>query len=90
METLCVMACGIIWRNTADLDAGRELVAALGSADPGLRQIAREMLVERREHAMALLEEAVVDGLLTPEVAGPCMGELLRSGRCASCRTAAA
>ena len=79
METLCMVACGIIWRNTADVDAGWELVAALGSPDPGLRQIARQMLVERRDNAMALLEAAITAGILTPEAAWPCMGELLRT-----------
>jgi hypothetical protein len=39
------------------------------------------MLVQRRDKAMALLEDAVGDGILTPEVAGPCMVELLRAGR---------
>ncbi len=30
---------------------------------------------------MALLEDAVGAGVLAPEVAGPCMVELLRAGR---------
>ncbi|HTT21915.1 MAG TPA: hypothetical protein VMG82_23500, partial [Candidatus Sulfotelmatobacter sp.] len=59
-------------------DAGWELVAALGSPDPESRQIARQMLAERRDNAMALLEAAIAAGILTPEVAGSCMGELLR------------
>lgn len=81
METLCMVACGIIWRNTADPDAGWELVAALSSPDPELRHIARQMLAEQRDDAMALLEKAVTAGIVTPEVAGPCMSELLRPGR---------
>jgi len=79
MEPVCMVACGIIGRNSADEDAGWELVAALGSPDPGLRQIARQMLSERRDNAMALLEAAVTAGILTPEAAWPCMGELLRA-----------
>lgn len=86
METLCMLACGIIWRNTADPDAGWELVAALGSPDLELRHIARQMLVEQREDAMALLERAVSAGIIAPEVAGPCMGELLRTGRFIACQ----
>jgi hypothetical protein len=34
------------------------------------------MLVQRRDNAMALLEDAVGAGVLAPEVAGPCMVEL--------------
>ena len=79
METLCMVACGIIWRNSADEDAGWELVTALGSSDPGLREIARQMLPVRRDNAMALLEAAITAGILTPETAWPCMGELIRA-----------
>jgi hypothetical protein len=86
METLCMLACGIIWRNTADPDAGLELIAALGSPDPELRHIARHMLVVQRDDALVLLEKAVSTGIVTPDVAGPCMGELLRTGRFIACQ----
>lgn len=86
METLCMVACGIIWRNTADPDAGWELVTALSSPDPELRHIARQMLVEQRDDAMELLERAVSAGIVPPEVAAPCMGELLRAGRFTACQ----
>jgi hypothetical protein len=79
MDANYMLACGIVWRKTADPDAGWELVEALASPDPELRQFARGMLVQRRDNAMALLEDAIGAGLLTPEVAGPCMVELLRS-----------
>jgi hypothetical protein len=81
METLCMVAYGIVWRNIADEDAGWELVAALGSPDPELRQIARLMLAEQRANAMALLEAAITAGILTPEAGWPCMGEMLRRDR---------
>jgi hypothetical protein len=76
-----MVACGIVWRKTADPDAGWELVEALASPDPELRQFARDMLAQRRDNAMTLLEGAVGAGVLTPEVAGPCMVELFRAGR---------
>jgi hypothetical protein len=41
------------------------------------------MLVLRRDKAMALLEDAVGAGILTPEAAGPFMVELLRTDRSA-------
>ncbi len=80
MDANYMLACGIVWRKTADPDAGWELVEALASPDPELRQFARDMLVERRDNAMMLLEDAISAGVLTPEVAGPCMVELLRAG----------
>ena len=76
-----MLACGIVWRKSADPDAGWELVETLASPDPELRQFARDMLVQRRDSAMALLEDAVAAGILTPEVAGRCIMELLRAGR---------
>ena len=84
MDANYMLACGIVWRKTADLDAGWELVEALASPDPDLRQLARDMLIQRRDNAMALLQDAVGVGVLTPEVAGPCIVQLLRAGRSAA------
>ena len=84
MDANYMLACGIVWSKTADPDAGWELVEALTSSDPELRQFAWEMLLHRRENAMAILEGAVGTGVLTPEVAGPCIVELLRAGRTGS------
>lgn len=82
MDANYMLACGIVWRKTADPDAGWELVGALASPDPELRQLARHMLVQRRDNAMVLLEHAITAGVLTPEMAGPCIVELLRAGGC--------
>lgn len=79
-----MLACGIVWRKNADPDAGWELVEALASPDPELRQLARDMLALRRDKAMALVVDAVGAGVLTPEVAGPCIVDLLRAGRSGS------
>ena len=46
-------------------------------------KFARDMLIHRRQ-THALLEGAVCTGVLTPEVAGPCIVELLRAGRTGS------
>src|SRR5205085_2029824 len=81
MDANYMLACGIVWSKTADPDAGWELVEALASPDPELRQLARDMLSHRRDNAMALLEGAVGAGVLTPEVAGPCIVDLLRASR---------
>jgi hypothetical protein len=84
MDPDYMMACGIVWSKTADPDAGWELVEGLASPDRELRQFAWKMLLHRRDNAMALLEGAVGTGVLTPEVAGPCIVELLRAGRTGS------
>lgn len=78
MNVHYMVACGMVWHKTADPDAGLELVEALGSPDPELRQIARHMLMQRRDNAVTLLEGAIVSGILNPEIAGGCMVELLR------------
>lgn len=77
MDTEYMLACGVVWRGTADPDAGWELVEAMASPDPELRRIARDMLMQRRDNAMTLIEDAVGAGVLTPELAGPCIVELL-------------
>ncbi len=81
MDANYMLACGIVWRKTADREAGWELVEALGSPDPEVRQFAQYTLLERRDQAMELLEDAITVGVLTPETAGPCMVELIRAGR---------
>ena len=87
MDSDDMLAFGIMWSKTGDPYAGWELVAALGSSDSNLRQIARNVLIEGGGNAMALLEEAITAGILTPETAGPCMVELLRAGGSSACLT---
>jgi len=80
MDTSYVIACGIVWRKTADAEAGWELVEALESPDPDLRSLAQSFLVESGEDSMDLLESAVATGIVSPQAAGPCMTEILRGG----------
>jgi len=79
MEVDYMLACGILWRKTADPEAGWELVEGLESRDPELRLLAQSLLVESGENSMGLLEIAVATGVVNPELAGPCMAEILRS-----------
>jgi len=81
MDANYMLACGIVWRKTADPEAGWELVEALHSPDPALRLLAQSLLVETGKDSMDLLEGAVAKGILSPEVAGPCMAEILRCGQ---------
>jgi len=79
MDTDYTLACGIVWRKTADPEAGLELLVALDAPDPYLRLLAQILLVENGEQSMDLLEYAVANGIVNPEVAGPCMVEILQS-----------
>ena len=77
MDADYMLACGIVWRKTADPEAGWELVDALESRDPRLRLLAQSLLVENGEDSMDLLERAVATGMVSPKAAGPCMAEIL-------------
>jgi hypothetical protein len=70
--------CGVLWRNTADSEAGWELIRGLQSFDPGLRSVAKVLLVENGRRSMQLLEDALAAGSLSPYIAGQCMAEILR------------
>ena len=82
MDADYMLACGVVWRKTADPEAGWDLVDGLKSSDPEVRLLARTFLVENGESSMGLLESALAVGIVDPDIAGPCMAEILRS-RCA-------
>ncbi len=79
MDANYMLACGIVWRKDADPEAGWELVEGLQSTDPQVRVLAHALLLENGAESMHLLESALSSGAVTPEVAGPCMVEILRS-----------
>ena len=79
MNTDYMLACGIVWAKTGDPEAGWELVEALESDDLRVRALAQALLVDSGEHSMHLLESALAAGAVSPEAAGPCMAEILRS-----------
>ncbi len=72
-----LLACGVVWRSTADPEAGWELVEGLESRDPQLRLLAQTFLVESGTKSMGLLEEALAAGMVSSEVVGPCMAQIL-------------
>jgi len=74
-----ILACGVVWQKTADPEAGWELVGALESTDPSLRELAQRLLAQSGEISMGLIEEALVNGVVNSDRAGPCMAEILRS-----------
>jgi hypothetical protein len=78
MDAIYILTCAIVWRKTADLEAGWELIAGLQSRDPQLQFLAQTLLVESGEEAMSLLERALTIGVVSPQAAAPCMAEILR------------
>jgi hypothetical protein len=78
MNTDYMLACGVVWRRTADPEAGWDLVDGLKSRDLEVRLLAQTLLVESGESSMGLLESALAVGIVDPDVAGPCMAEILR------------
>ena len=75
-----MLACGIVWRKTADPEAGLELLEGLQSSDLRVRVLAQALLIDGAENSMRLLEAALAAGAVSPEAAGPCMAEILRNG----------
>ena len=72
-----MLACGIVWRRTADPVAGWGLIEGLASKDPCIQEIAKTILVQCGESSMSLLESAVAAGMVSPDSAAPCMAEIL-------------
>lgn len=81
MKMDCLVACGIVWYQTANPDAGWELVEALESAESQVRVLAQVLLVDGGEYSLRLLESALAAGAVSPEAAGPCMAEIFRKLR---------
>lgn len=73
-----MLACGIVWRRTADPEAGWDLIDGLKSRDLEVRLLAQALLIESGEISMGLLESALAVGIVEPNVACPCMAEILR------------
>ena len=78
MNTDYMLACGVVWRRTGDPEAGWDLVDGLKSRDLEVRLLAQALLVESGESSMGLLENALAVGIVDPDVAAPCMAEILR------------
>jgi len=79
MDAHYILTCGILWRKMADPEAGWGLVEALECPDPNVRSLAQALLVDAEETSMSLLESAVAAGVISPDAAGPCMAEIIRS-----------
>ena len=73
-----LLACAIVWRKTADPEAGVGLVEGLESPDPRLRALSRALLIDGEESSMLLLEGALAAGIVNPQAAGACIADILR------------
>ena len=78
MEAAYMLACGVVWRKTADPEAGWDLVDGLKSRDPEIRVLAETFLVDSGESSMGLLESALALGVVDADIAGPCIAEIFR------------
>lgn len=74
-----LLACAIVWRKTADAEAGLGLVEGLDSSDPGVRTLSRALLIDDEENSLRLLEGALEAGVVSPEAAGGCIADILRN-----------
>lgn len=83
MNAEFLLACGVVFRRTADLEAAWQLVEGLASEDAALRVLAQTFLVEGGAVSMSMLETALAAGVVDSDVVGPCMVEILASQRAA-------
>jgi|GEM_PF-6017883 len=72
-----LLACAIVWRKTADAEAGLGLLEGLDSPDPGVRTLSRALLIDDEEDSLRLLEGALAAGVVSPEAAGECIADIL-------------
>ena len=76
-----LLACAIVWRRTADPEAGVGLLEGLDSSDPRLRALSRALLIDGEENSMLLLEGALSAGIVNPEAASACIADILQNRR---------
>jgi len=68
LQAARLFALKSIWNATGLHSAGKALVQALASPDPGIRTVAGMFLVQSGKRAEPLVEEAIRDGLNLPMV----------------------
>ena len=72
-----LLACALVWRKSADAEAGLGLLEGLDSPDPGVRTLSRALLINDEENSLRLLEGALAAGVVSPEAAGGCIADIL-------------
>lgn len=74
-----LLTTGVVFRNTADPEAGWRLLEGLESPDPALRILAQTFLVEGGSASMTILEGALSTGAVSTDAAAPCIAAILRA-----------
>jgi hypothetical protein len=77
MNTESLLACGVVFRSTADPEAGWKLVEGLESRDPLVRMLAQTFLVEGGATSLNMLETALSAGVVSTDVVSLCIAEIL-------------
>jgi hypothetical protein len=78
MEDVNLLLCGNLWQNLGDHEAGWELIRALRSSDPHVREAVQGYLVEAGPRSISLLQVAVASGALVGALATECMVTLIK------------
>jgi PleD family two-component response regulator len=81
IDPIYLLACGILWRKVADVEAGGELAHALSDGDPDirLRLLARHLLVAVCPVSTLLPENAISSGVRLPMEAPQCESQTAKA-----------
>ena len=60
LDLLYLLACVILWRKTADVNAGWEVIRALASPDPHTREVVADLLSRQSPALIPMLCTAYV------------------------------
>jgi HEAT repeat protein len=74
MDLRYVFACGIVWRYTADPEAGWELIRALRDDDRDVQDLAALMLADESQDSSSLLTAATAGGAISAKDAAEVLG----------------
>lgn len=77
MELRYVFACGIVWRYTADPEAGWELIRALRDDDRDVQELAGLMLADTSQNSASLLNAAIARGGISGKDAAEVFGRMV-------------
>ncbi len=76
MDLRYVFECGIVWRYTADPEAGWELIRALRDHDRDVQELAVLMLAGELQESPLLLNAAVAAGAMSGKDAAEVLGSI--------------
>lgn len=77
MDLRYVFACGIVWRYTADPEAGWELIRALRDSDRDVQELAALALSDNSQDSLPLLNAAIARGAISGKDAAEVLGSMI-------------